>query len=232
MGNRTYPGKIIEKMPELIKSGKLPMSIYDHILWRIAALKSGNEKWIDKACNHNYDSGDVIFTGGYKQLSKYSGRVIVSLDSQIGRELKVGVEIFQGGICLTDEEFVKEYRLVKGSKSANGLVLRKDEVDNLILNEYQTKEDTVKNKIKLGLVRNDVDALNDYFDLSIDYLASKGFKYSTLMGVSIKTKPDLNVGYFISISKLMPNGSSIHASISVEGSGGNLRGKYNKLAKF
>ncbi|MGV8162354.1 MAG: hypothetical protein ACP5N2_03430 [Candidatus Nanoarchaeia archaeon] len=219
MDKTVYPGKTITQMPLLISAGQIPITFYDELERRVAALKTEDEKIINKVCNQICDTSDVIFTGA-------DGSIKIQLDSEIARGIDDKILLYEGGIRLTDKAY----------DNLEGVVhLRKGTFEHMLKGDYFKEKDLLakdepskRNVIRI-LARDDADLLIEYFRLGIAYLKNKGYPTEKLMGLQIKTKTIVPIGFLVSIEEIQKYGSPVYANHKLTDSGGRLVGKLPTL---
>jgi hypothetical protein len=175
-----YSGKNIYKMPELVRSGKVPISTKAKMVRTLNIVGStpkSNLTKIQKAYLYNYfDTGDSILYPGNKDQSKFK----IGRNSQLARSLTSKVEI-KGGAYVLPEGFYE---------NPEGEEIQRSQV---ITGSYLTKQQVLDSPVWNVLAGHDQNLLGHYFDL-----VSRITGESKNMGVwlaNAQNKPTMRLWY-------------------------------------
>ena len=162
-----FNGKIIEKMPELISQGYIPISISEIMEQRIKAWESKDKGLISLWEKNYFDSGDGI-------IYHPDGRIKIVLDSQNLKNINPNTQLnWYGAQVLPEQTFQK----------TQGIEFTRNEIKEYA-NKYLKKKEVLSNPIWLALVREDKQLLKEY-----TYQVFSKINHLELMKIWISNSP-------------------------------------------
>ena len=140
-----YNGKTINRMPDLITQGYIPISIAEIIEQRINAYQLKNQE-LSQLWERNYfDSGDVI-------MYHPDGRIKIVFDSETLRSINPLTKL-----GLFESQLLSEGIFDK----TQGIEFSTRDIERFA-NKYLSKKDVLNNPIWIALVRGDKELLKEY----------------------------------------------------------------------
>jgi hypothetical protein len=147
-----YLGRNIDKMPELLRAGKVPITNKAKMVRTLNIVGStpkSNLTELQKAYLYNYfDTGDCILYPGNEDQSKFK----IERNSQLARALTSQVEMKDGAYVLLDGFY----------ENPEGEEIQRSQV---ITGKYLTKQQVLDSPVWNVLADHDQNLLGHYFDL-------------------------------------------------------------------
>lgn len=168
---KEFYGRNVDKMPELIAEGRIPMSVNGLMKRRLEVSDRARfsdevrSAWMD----NYFDTGDAV-------VYHPDGRVKIVLDAKPLREINPESKLNNGSLVLPDGMYEK----------LEGQEFTRDKLKKYVGN-WLSSEEAKSNPLWRAMAR-DSKLLNEYVDLIFSQ-AKQRFGYDTTMGLYVADKP-------------------------------------------